>query len=219
MMQFAHKYLKSANGCSFYKLMGSGKGSGFNPYPDWSVYSLLQVWENEDYALDFFSGSPLISRYDTHTFERWTLFLKNISAKGLWSENQPFVPSDSLDPENELMAVITRATIRPSHLIRFWKYVPTSEKPLTNARGLIYTKGIGEVPISQMATFSIWQDKESLHNFAYQTREHQGAIQKTRSLDWYREEMFSRFQPYRSYGKWNGKIILPSINADPAISQ
>ena len=53
MMQFAHKYLKDIDGMSFYKLMGSGKGLGFNPLPDWGVYCLLQVWENEKQALQF----------------------------------------------------------------------------------------------------------------------------------------------------------------------
>ncbi|MFQ3269562.1 MAG: hypothetical protein ACI9B2_001372, partial [Flavobacteriales bacterium] len=38
MMQFAHKFLQNISGQSFYKLMGSGKGMGFNPMPDWSTY-------------------------------------------------------------------------------------------------------------------------------------------------------------------------------------
>ncbi|MEL7222238.1 MAG: DUF3291 domain-containing protein, partial [Bacteroidota bacterium] len=42
MMQFAHQHLAKTQGLSFYKLMGSGKGLGFSPWPDWSIYSLLQ---------------------------------------------------------------------------------------------------------------------------------------------------------------------------------
>ncbi len=44
MMQFAHSGLSRTPGLEFYKLMGSGK-PGFNPWPDWSVYALVQVWE------------------------------------------------------------------------------------------------------------------------------------------------------------------------------
>jgi hypothetical protein len=33
--------------------------------------------------------------------------------------------------------------------------------------GLIYTKGVGEVPIIQMATFSLWKDFESVKQFAH----------------------------------------------------
>ena len=47
MMQFAHKGLANTNGLTFYRLLGSGRGKGFNPFPDWSVYCLLQVWESE----------------------------------------------------------------------------------------------------------------------------------------------------------------------------
>jgi hypothetical protein len=54
MMQFAHKGLVNTEGLSFYRLLGSGKGKGFNPFPDWSVYSLLQVWETEEAAQTFF---------------------------------------------------------------------------------------------------------------------------------------------------------------------
>jgi hypothetical protein len=204
MMQFAHKHLKRITGCTFYKLMGSGKGSGFSPFPDWSVYSLLQVWENEEYADTFFNTSDLMTRYDHHSQQRYTIYLKNISAKGLWSGKEPFTPSTELDPENPLLAVITRATIKSSQLHRFWQYVPTSEKPLSAAKGLIYTKGIGEVPVIQMATFSIWESAEELNKFAYHSKEHAGAIQRTRSFNWYREEMFSRFQPYRAEGEWEG---------------
>lgn len=71
-----------------------------------------------------------------------------------------------------------------------------------------YTKGIGEVPIIQMATFSIWKSKESVSNFAYGSSEHRIAIQKTRELNWYKEELFARFKPYKSTGTWNGKNPL-----------
>jgi len=87
--------------------------------------------------------------------------------------------------------------------------VPTSQKPLQNNKGLIYTKGIGEVPFLQMATFSIWKDKESLMQFAYGSKEHAKAIAETKRLDWYKEELFSRFQPYKSLGTWRDIGSLP----------
>jgi heme-degrading monooxygenase HmoA len=59
-----------------------------------------------------------------------------------------------------------------------------------------------------MATFSVWENVEALKNFAYNSPEHQEAIKKTRQIDWYKEEMFARFQPYRSLGKWGGEDLL-----------
>lgn len=212
MMQYAHKYLAKAEGLQFYKLMGSGKNEGFNPFPDWSTYVLLTVWDDEAAAEKFRSESKLMQLYSAKTEEIWTLFLKNIMAKGEWSKQHPFSKHKELNPHNPLLAVITRATIRPSRLYSFWKYVPTSHLSLQGNQGLIYTKGIGEVPVLQMATFSIWKDKESLMEFAYKSREHHVAIQKTRELDWYSEEMFTRFQPYKSFGTWNGDAPLRKFN-------
>jgi len=208
MMQFAHGPLSKVAGLEFYKLMGSGK-KNFNPFPDWSVYALLQVWQRQEFADDFFGKSPLMERYRKKSGEQWTLYLKNISVKGQWSGGDPFAKSTNLDSSNPYITVLTRATIKPGLLLKFWKFVPTSQKGLVDNTGLIYTKGIGETPFAQMATFSLWRDVESLKDFAYRTREHQQAIQKTRSLDWYKEEMFSRFQPYRSVGQWDGKYQLP----------
>ncbi|NOS94279.1 MAG: DUF3291 domain-containing protein [Cyclobacteriaceae bacterium] len=207
MMQLAHADLKKVQGQSFYKLMGSGRGLGFNALPDWSTYALLQTWESEEAARSFFEGSQTITHYRQHATEVWTTFLKNISAHGQWDGRNPFQVSEDL-PSTEVLAVLTRATIKWHKVIPFWKYVPTSHQPLKDNDGLIYTKGVGEVPIVQMATFSIWKNKESLHHFAYNSQEHRVAIQKTRELQWYKEELFARFTPYRSIGTWNGKNPL-----------
>jgi quinol monooxygenase YgiN len=208
-MQFAHASLQKVTGKVFYKLMGSGRDMGFNPAPDWSVYSLLIVWENEDVAKQFFQNEAIFKQYQAHTSECWTLFMKVRQVKGLWSGGNPFVPSTEIDEQNPLISVITRASIRPSKLITFWKYVPTSQRPIVaGCDGLIYTKGIGEAPLIQMATFSLWRDFEALKKFAYGSQEHRVAIEKTKKLDWYSEEMFVRFQPYKSFGFWNGQEIL-----------
>jgi heme-degrading monooxygenase HmoA len=207
MMQIANKDLAKVKGLTFYRLMGSGKGRGFNPLPDWSVYCLLQVWESENAAQVFFTSSDLIKRYADHTDELFTLYMKNISASGTWVGKNPFDKAADLDPTLPI-AVITRATIKWNWLLRFWKYVPTSEEGLDGNEGLIYTKGVGEVPIVQMATFSLWKDFESVKQFAYKSKQHQEAIRKTRKYDWYSEELFSRFQPYKSTGAWEGKDLL-----------
>jgi len=201
MMQFAHRHLAGAKGLQFYKLMGSGKEDGFNPFPDWSTYSLMMTWDNEALAEDFIKNSSLFDAYRQRTQKVWTIYMKNILARGAWSGKNPFEPHRDLDDNFSKIAVITRATIRWSKLRKFWQYVPTSSLPLAGNKGLIYTKGIGEVPVLQMATFSLWEDEQSLKDFAYNSPEHHRAIQKTRELNWYKEELFSRFQPYREEGR------------------
>lgn len=208
MMQFAHKPLSNQPGLVQYKLMGSGK-DGFNPFADWSVYALLQIWENESAANSFFESSTLFEKYTGKSVQRWTLYLRNIKAKGSWSGINPFVPSTQINPDNSYIAVITRASIKPKMLFTFWKHVPDSQVPLIGNPGLIYTKGIGEVPFMQMATFSLWKDKASLMDFAYKSGAHTKVIKKTKTLDWYSEELFSRFEPYRTVGSWEGVPELP----------
>jgi heme-degrading monooxygenase HmoA len=208
MMQFAHPPLSKVKGQTTYKLMGSGK-DGFNPFPDWSVYALLQIWENEDAANEFFENSELMKQYKSKSSEQYTLYLKNIKSNGSWAGINPFKKSDTLSEDIPFIAVITRATIKKRLLFKFWKYVPTSQKPLEGNKGLIFTKGIGEVPFTQMATFSIWRDKDSLMKFAYGSEEHKKAILDTKRLDWYKEELFSRFQPYKSKGNWSEIETLP----------
>lgn len=207
MMQFAHKGLVNAHGLSFYRLLGSGKGKGFNPFPDWSVYCLLQVWESEEAAQAFFNSSDLIKQYSERTEELFTLYMKNISAGGTWIGKKPFEKGADLDSALPI-AVITRATIKWNWLLRFWTYVPTSQQALNGNEGLIYTKGVGEIPIVQMATFSLWKNFEAVKQFAYKSKQHQEAIRRTRKNNWYKEELFSRFQPYKSTGNWEGKDLL-----------
>jgi heme-degrading monooxygenase HmoA len=207
MMQFGHRHLSQVPGLTFYKLLGSGK-AGFNPLPDWSVYAILQVWEEESAATNFFDKSVLMEKYRTHSKEQYTIYLKNIVARGEWSSKHPFKKHPNLDAKNPFLAVITRATIRTSQLINFWRDVPASQKQLHTNKGLLFTMGIGEAPVVQMATFSLWESKESLENFAYRSKEHQKVIAKTREVRWYNEELFSRFQPYKTQGNWFGKELL-----------
>ena len=205
MMQFAHPHLKKEKHCSFYKLMGSGKAN-FNPMPDWSVYSLLQVWENPQAATRFFQSSDLFQQYQQKADEIAVLHLNPIKAHGKWNGQLPF-KTQQKQTTQPMIAAITRASIKKSMLRTFWKYVPESQKPLQDAKGLIYTKGFGEVPITEMATFSIWEEEGDLMNYAYKSREHAEAIKKTRKLSWYKEEMFSRYEIINMFGSWEAADI------------
>jgi spheroidene monooxygenase len=192
MMQFAHSSLSKAKGCTFYKLLGSGK-ENFNPFPDWSVYAVLQVWNSEEEAKDFIHKSSLFQQYKTKSTKHHILYLQSIQARGEWNGGNPFQKTKEIR-EDAMVCAITRASIKLSKLRTFWKFVPYSQQPLLNAKGLLYTKGFGEVPFVEMATFSVWENAEQLNQFAYQSLEHIEAIQKTRTIKWYKEELFSRFQ-------------------------
>ena len=90
--------------------------------------------------------------------------------------------------------VITRATLRFSRLIHFWKSVPAASAAIEGAAGVKYFKGIGEWPFIQQATLSLWDSFESVKNFAYASKTHADIIKKTRKQKWYSEDLFARFQ-------------------------
>jgi heme-degrading monooxygenase HmoA len=201
MMQFAKSPLRAVPGLEFYKLLGSGK-SGFDPRPDWSTYALLQVWKDERAAHEFFNKHRLMQLYDRHASQHITIYMRNLRAMGLWSGKNPFEPSDQVDDDNPMIAVITRATIKLGMLRKFWNYVPRSQQDLVDNPSLLFTAGVGERPVTQMATYSLWKDEAALKKFAYRGKAHRGAVQKTQALQWYKEEMFTRFQPYSISGTW-----------------
>lgn len=198
-MQFAHSSLRAVDGQHFYKLMGSGKGTGFNPWPDWSLYVLLQVWTNEGYADNFFRNSPFFRSYRDKSSAYATVYAQNTGSHGSWGGRNPFSKSEAVNAGGPQW-VLTRATIKSSMLRKFWGYVPTSGRPLATAPGLIYTKGVGEWPLTQMATLSFWESADAMKNFAYGSPEHKKAIALTKALNWYKEELFARFVPYRMTG-------------------
>lgn len=206
MMQLAHAPLKKVDGLEFYKLLGSGK-EHFDPRPDFSVYGLLQVWESKKASQAYFDLHPLNKRYLKHSSQQLTFYMNNIKAHGLWSGKNPFRSSDQLNDINPYIAVITRATIKWSMLKKFWDYVPKSQEDLIDNPNLLFTAGVGERPVTQMATFSVWDDEKALKKFAYRGQNHKHAVQQTQALQWYKEELFTRFQPYKISGNWSGFSI------------
>jgi hypothetical protein len=71
---------------------------------------------------------------------------------------------------------------------------------MAGANGLITSLGIGEVPWIKQATFSIWENREQMKQFAYQMQQHAEVIGKTRRENWYSEDMFVRFRILSSTG-------------------
>ena len=201
MMQFGHARMQNTKGLTFYKLMGSGAGGGFKWHPNFGRYALLAVWENEQNAQTFFKENTFFQKYQQKSKEQLTVFMRCFHSHGFWSNEQPFVPVNDLEMEGQI-AVITRATIKTKYLKQFWKEVPSVSANITHFEGRILSVGVGEWPIFQQATFSIWESAEQMKNYAYKNPRHRAVIQKTRELGWYKEELFARFKPYKITGSW-----------------
>jgi hypothetical protein len=70
---------------------------------------------------------------------------------------------------------------------------------------LVLSIGVGEWPLIQQATISIWKTQKEMLDYAYKNPKHREVVMLTRKLNWYKEEMFARFVPYKFEGKWDGK--------------
>ena len=208
-MGLAPRRLKATPGMRFLKLLGTG-AEGFSTKPDWGVYGVLQVWDAAASAEAFFRSHPQFQRYVRNAEESLAIYMRPVKSKGCWNGVNPFELTAPPEPGNSTLAVITRATIHKKYLRTFWKNVPASQRPLHGIRGLIYTKGIGETPYVDMATFSLWTDEDAMKAYAYGTKAHQAVIRKTRELGWYKEELFARFQPFKVTGTWKD---IPNLYA------
>ena len=79
---------------------------------------------------------------------------------------------------------------------------------MSTSQGFITSVGIGEIPWIKQATFSIWESKHLMKNFAYRMQEHAEVIRKTKQENWYSEEMFIRFQIIENEGSLRGRNPL-----------
>lgn len=199
--------LKQITGLNFVKMLGSGGGNGFSLRPNFRVYGLLAVWEEESAARQFFQAHSKFREFQKRSEEYWTVFLHTVMAHGVWEGQSPF-PITRDFQEEQPVAVLTRATIHPRHLLRFWRFVPRVSRSVENREGLLFSVGVGELPLVQQATFSLWRNSRLMKAYAYQSAFHKEVVRRTRQLGWYKEELFARFQPYASEGSWYGKDPL-----------
>jgi hypothetical protein len=177
-------------GVSFAKLMGTGTGKTFTPSDaDLKQWAVLFVADD----LDVVNESKFVQGWKRRSTSVDCFHLKPISSHGQWSRREPFeisAPSKSDVP----IVAITRARLKWSQAIRFWRSIPPVVTDLHNSPGLLYSIGIGEAPIGLQGTFSVWQSGAALRDFAYKNAPHRAAIEDTKRFDWYSEELFARFE-------------------------
>lgn len=186
--------LKNIEGLKFYKFLGTGGGQGFSLRPDFSTYAFLGVWEDLSFYQNCLQKHPIFKTYQEKATSQRDLILNAVKSHGKWSGQNPFKTKPGLEAKGKQKAVvITRATLHWNRLFSFWKAVPAASKAIETAQGVQYYKGIGEWPFIQQATISIWDDFEAVNTFAYKDRAHADIVKKTKQMNWYKEDLFSRF--------------------------
>lgn len=201
-MHRVRKPMQRTDGQLFFKPLGTGGGLGYSIKPNLSVYGLLVVWENPEAAETFLKG-PIFESFKIHSEEQYTVFLKPLTSRGSWSGFGDWVFQEK-DQNNPLISALTRATIKNRFLFPFWRMVPRTSREHSQSEGLLFSQGIGEIPLLEQATFTVWENHEYMEKFAYGSF-HGEAVTKTRQKNGFREEMFTRLQPYETRGSWYGK--------------
>lgn len=209
MMGLARRKMRRIEGLDFWKLCGSGTGEGFTPVPNTGVYAILAVWKDEATAREQILSADGYQSFRRHACEHWTILLNPVSARGTWSGVAPFEASS--EPGNGPVAALTRATIRPSKALRFWRRVPNISTVIGDDTNVVFKIGIGEVPLLHQVTFSIWPDTTSMADFARRDGPHAKAIRAVREGDWFREELYARFRVAGDIGTWNGEHPLKRL--------
>ncbi|MEM7508128.1 MAG: spheroidene monooxygenase [Pseudomonadota bacterium] len=216
-MLFARFAMAKIERIGFWKLFGSGTGEGFTPLPNTAVYAILATWPSVEAAQGALEKTHVFQRYRAVSRESWTVFLATSAARGAWDGREPFHPVDTSDSGGPL-AALTRATIRPSILLRFWKRVPSISRAIGMDRNVMFKIGLGEVPWFHQVTFSIWPDTSSMSRFARTDGPHAKAIKAVREGKWFKEELYARFRILEDSGTWNGASPLGTLT-DGAVSR
>jgi len=193
----------------FWKLCGSGSGEGFTPKPNTAVWAILATWPDADTAREKVGTAAVYQRWRHHAAEDWTVFLSTASARGKWAGQQPFAPSG--DTPDGPLAALTRATIRPQKLLKFWGRESDISCAIAQDPNVIFKIGIGEVPWLHQVTFSIWPNARAMANFARHDGPHARAIRAVRDGGWFREELYARFALLGDYGTWGGESPLKDL--------
>lgn len=189
-MAVGRRTARKIPGVSFAKLMGTGTGKTFTPSDaDLKQWAVLFVADN----LEVIDGSKFIKGWNKRSTSVERYLLNPISSHGKWSKREPFTIGE-ISKNNGPIVAITRARLKWSQAIRFWRSIPPVVTDLHNSPGLLFSIGIGEAPIGLQGTFSVWQSGAALRDFAYKNAPHRAAIEDTKRFDWYSEELFARFE-------------------------
>jgi hypothetical protein len=200
-MFLVREAMRQMAGVSFFKPLGTGGGAGYSLMPDFGVYGLLVVWKDISFAEDFLKSTKF-DEFRMHSAEQYTVFMTPVLAKGSWSGFSDWQVSADTDA-NAAVAVITYATIRKGFIIPFLRNTPKVSKVSEGFQGLVFSKGIGEKPIGEQATFTVWENVTHVEQFAYRGK-HLEAMRLTRAKKGFTEELFARFKPLKAVGTYQG---------------
>jgi hypothetical protein len=157
---------------------------------------------------------PRLAGWDRLAVAGCRLDLRPLASRGSWAGRAPFVPGEvpgevsgevtgavpgevpgeRMGNAGSPVLALTRARLRLTRAVTFWRAIDPVAAALAGAPGLLAAFGIGEAPLGWQGTVSVWRTPTDLVRFAYRHPEHQRAIERTATTGWYAEELFARFE-------------------------
>ncbi|MFN4299406.1 MAG: hypothetical protein ACK4EX_06710 [Thermaurantimonas sp.] len=175
----------------FFKMMGTGSGNGFGIIPDFGTYIIITTAKNHLILVESIYIKALLKRVKSLKIYE----MMPLKSHGLWNGRNPFEHisvAHVSEYDYPQLSVITRGSIKRSLWRKFWKFVPEVARQIPSEA--LYSVGMGELPLVEQATFSVWKSEEDMLQWAYQNKTHRNVIALTHSLKWYDEELFARFR-------------------------
>lgn len=210
-MAWARRPLAADPEILFFKLLGTGSREGFHPYPNFAVVAILAEWPSLECGRRGVEKSDVFRRYRARAEENWTAFLGPARTRGQWDGAVRFAAPPGAGVANDRpVAVLTRATIRPTRVFAFWRQVPDIARTTPHQDGLYFKVGLGEVPWFHQVTFTVWRDRAALDAFTF-SGYHGAAIARANEGGWFKESMFARFDLLHAEGVWQG---MPDVGAE-----
>ena len=226
--------LRREPGLRFAKVLGSGHEGGFGLRPSASRLGLFLLFDGEASARGFIDRSAHLQAWRRHACECCVALLRTTSARGQWDghvlevappspegdspeRQSPVSHADAVSSGNRnyngngnaglapgAVAVLTRASIRPSRIFAFWRHAPPSEAALARSPGCRLAVGRGEAPLLRQATFSVWDSVADMQAYA-RGAAHGEAARAAYSGSCFSESLFARFVPLALQGQWKGR--------------
>ena len=186
--------LKDVPGLLFGKVMGSGNKGGFTLRPSGTHQGVIALFKQAEHALAFLNG-PLVAAYRERAASCWSGLMSVESARGAWDGQawdrspllSPLPELVSDQPQPQLLAALTRASIRPAKAMSFWKQAPATEADLRRSPG------------------SVWPATAAMVACAT-TGAPRRAAGQAYSRGYFSESMFVRMRVIKSEGHWPGPL-------------
>lgn len=198
--------LSGVPGLRMAKALGSGHHGGFGLRPSASRQGLFAIFAGAAAADDFIERSAVVQAYRQRAGEFLVAKLRATSSRGAWggASMAATVTVNASTATIGPVAALTRASIRPSKALQFWRHSPLSEAALASASGCRLAVGLGEAPVLRQATFSVWDNQAAMDAYA-RSGAHLAAIRGAQAGGWFSESMFVRFAPLSLQGRWQGR--------------